>query len=222
MARKASSVPQGYKEDISKGAMLRFEDSLPTLPVPSLEETGQRYLKSVHPLLSEQEFKKTTAAVQAFVKPGGEGEKLQKRLLAKAADPKVENWLYDWWNESAYLAYRDPVVPYVSYFYSYKDDKLRRNPAKRAAAVTTAALEFKKEVDAGSLEPEYLRKEPMAMASYKYMFNCCRIPAKPADYPQKYSAADNQFIVAIRKNGFYKIPTHINGQQLNTCVWNLF
>ncbi|KAI5298602.1 Carnitine O-acetyltransferase mitochondrial [Ascosphaera atra] len=216
MARKASSVAQGYKEDLSKGNLLKFEDSLPKLPVPSLEETSKRYLKSVHPLLSPEEFSKTKAAVEAFAKPGGEGETLQKRLLAKAADPKVDNWLYDWWNDTAYLGYRDPVVPYVSYFYSYKDDRMRRNPAKRAAAITTAALEFKKGVDSGSLEPEYLRKEPMAMSSYQYMFNCCRIPARPADYPQKYSAAENQFIIAIRKNGFYKIPTHVNGEQLNT------
>jgi hypothetical protein len=27
----------GYKEDLSKGKMLRFEDSLPRLPVPTLE-----------------------------------------------------------------------------------------------------------------------------------------------------------------------------------------
>ncbi|KAI5284985.1 Carnitine O-acetyltransferase mitochondrial, partial [Ascosphaera aggregata] len=194
MTRKASSKPHGYKEDLSKGKMLRFEDSLPDLPVPTLEETGKRYLKSVHPLLSPQEFKKTTAAVGAFVKPGGEGELLQKRLLAKAANPRIDNWLYDWWNNDAYLAYRGPVVPYVSYFYSYKDDRTRKEPAKRAAAITTAALEFKKEVDSGSLEPEYLRKEPMAMSSYQYMFNCCRIPARPADFPQKYSAAENQFI----------------------------
>jgi hypothetical protein len=27
----------GYKEDMAKGKMLRFEDSLPRLPVPTLE-----------------------------------------------------------------------------------------------------------------------------------------------------------------------------------------
>ncbi|KAI5295467.1 Carnitine O-acetyltransferase mitochondrial [Ascosphaera acerosa] len=217
MARKSSSVAEGYTENLSKGKMLRWEDSLPKLPVPSLEETGKRYLKSVHPLLSTQEFERTTAAVEAFVRPGGEGEQLQKRLLTKAQDPKVDNWIIDWWNNDAYLGYRDPVVPYVSYFYSYKDDRARSNPAKRAAAITTAALEIKREVDTNSIEPEYLRKEPMAMSSYKYMFNCCRIPAKPSDYPQKYAAEENQFIVAIRKNGFYKIPTHVNGVQLNTA-----
>ncbi|KAJ5522767.1 Carnitine O-acetyltransferase mitochondrial [Penicillium frequentans] len=213
--RKASSIPEGYKEDLSKGKMLRFEESLPRLPVPSLEETGRRYLKSVHPLVSEAEYERTKTAVEAFIRPGGEGEPLQKRLLERAANPKINNWIAEWWNQAAYLGYRDPVIPYVSYFYSYRDDRERRDPAKRAAAITSAALEFKKEVDAGSLEPEYMRGQPMAMSSYEYMFNCCRIPADPADYPQKFSAEENQHIVVVRKNQFYKVPLVVNGQALN-------
>lgn len=205
----------GYKEDLSKGKMLRFEESLPRLPVPSLEETGRRYLKSVHPLVSEAEYERTKTAVEAFIRPGGEGEPLQKRLLERAANPKINNWIAEWWNQAAYLGYRDPVIPYVSYFYSYRDDRERRDPAKRAAAITSAALEFKKEVDAGSLEPEYMRGQPMAMSSYEYMFNCCRIPADPADYPQKFSAEENQHIVVVRKNQFYKVPLVLNGQALN-------
>ncbi|KAK2806609.1 Carnitine O-acetyltransferase mitochondrial [Onygenales sp. PD_10] len=214
--RAASSVPQGYKEDLSKGNMLRFEDSLPRLPVPSLEETGRKYLKSVHPLLTAPEFQKTSKAVEDFIKPGGEGEPLQKRLLARAADPKHVNWLYEWWNDAAYLAYRDPVVPYVSYFYSYRDDRQRRNPAKRAAAITSSVLEFKRQVDDGSLEPEYLRKEPMAMASYKYMFNACRIPREGTDYVATHGPKGNEHIIVLRKNQIFKVQTHVNGQQLNT------
>ncbi|KAJ5569442.1 uncharacterized protein N7459_008872 [Penicillium hispanicum] len=213
--RKASSVPDGYKEDLSKGKMLRFEDSLPRLPIPSLEETGRRYLKSVHPLVSEPEFERTKNAVEAFIRPGGEGESLQKRLLERAADPKTKNWLAEWWNQAAYLGYRDPVIPYVSYFYSYRDDRERRNPAKRAAAITSAALEFKRQVDDGSLEPEYMRSQPMAMSSYEYMFNCCRIPADGADFPRKYAAAEHEHIVVVRKNQFFKLPLVVDGQPLN-------
>ncbi|KAJ5907376.1 hypothetical protein N7495_000058 [Penicillium taxi] len=213
--RKASSVPEGYKEDLAKGKMLRFEESLPHLPIPSLEETGRRYLKSVHPLVNQAEYERTKKAVEAFIRPGGEGEPLQKRLLERAADPKIKNWLSEWWNQAAYLTYRDPVIPYVSYFYSYKDDRERRNPAKRAAAITTAALEFKKQVDDGSLEPEYMRGQPMAMSSYNYMFNCCRIPADGADFPLKYDASENTHIVAVRKNQFFKVPLVLNGQPLN-------
>jgi len=197
--------------------MLRFEESLPRLPVPSLAETAKRYLKSIHPLLNKEEYAASEKAVAAFVQEGGIGEKLQERLIAKAQDPKIENWIIDWWNESAYLGYRDPVVPYVSYFYSFRDDRKRRNPAKRAAAITTAALEFKRQVDEKTLEPEYMRKKPMAMSSYQYMFNTSRVAALPSDYPIQYGPEGNEHIIAIRKNQFFKIPTHVDGKQLTTA-----
>ncbi|KAI1426838.1 acyltransferase ChoActase/COT/CPT [Xylaria sp. FL1777] len=214
--RSNSSLPQGYVEDKSKGPMLRFQESLPRLPVPTLEETAARYVKSIHPLLSPVEFAASKKAVDEFIRPGGAGEKLQKKLIAKREDPNVKNWIYEWWNDAAYLSYRDPVVPYVSYFYSHRDDRRRRNPAKRAAAITTAALEFKKQVDSGTLEPEYMKKLPICMDSYKWMFNASRVAAKPADYPVKYDAKDHKHIVAIRKNQFFKIAHEVNGQQLNT------
>ncbi|EYE97730.1 carnitine O-acetyltransferase CAT2 [Aspergillus ruber CBS 135680] len=213
--RNASSVPEGYKEDISKGKMLRFEDSLPRLPVPSLEETAKRYLKSVHPIVTDAEYERTKKAVEAFIRPGGSGQTLQERLLARAADPNCRNWLTEWWNNAAYLGYRDPVIPYVSYFYSFKDDRARREPAKRAASVVSAALEFKKQVDDGSLEPEYMRGQPMAMGSYEYMFNCSRVPGDGVDAPRKYAAKDSEHIVVVRKNQFFKVPTVVNGEPLS-------
>ncbi|KAI0878979.1 acyltransferase ChoActase/COT/CPT [Hypoxylon argillaceum] len=214
--RSNSSLPQGYAEDKSKGPMLRFQESLPRLPVPTLQETAARYVKSVHPLLSPVEFAASKKAVEEFIKPGGVGEKLQDKLIAKREDPKTKNWIYEWWNDGAYLSYRDPVVPYVSYFYSHRDDRRRRNPAKRAAAITTAALEFKKQVDGGTLEPEYMKKLPICMDSYKWMFNASRVAAKPADYPVKFDPKDHKHIIAIRKNQFFKIAHEVNGQQLNT------
>ena len=201
--------------------MLRFEDSLPRLPVPSVEETSARYLKSLHPLLTKEEYAASEKAVAALNKPGGIGQKLQERLIRKAQDPKVKNWIIDWWNEAAYLRPRDPVVPYVSYFYSFRDDRRRRNPAKRAAAITTAALEFKRQVDDGSLEPEYMRKKPMAMSSYQYMFNGSRVAGEPVDYPIQYPAEGHEHIVVMRNNQFWKVQTHIAGKQLNTSEFEV-
>ncbi|KAI1779601.1 carnitine O-acetyltransferase [Hypoxylon cercidicola] len=214
--RSNSSLPQGYVEDKSKGAMLRFQESLPRLPVPTLAETANRYVKSLHPLLSPVEYAASKKAVDEFIKPGGVGQKLQEKLIARRENPKVKNWIYEWWNDAAYLSYRDPVVPYVSYFYSHRDDRRRRNPAKRAAALTTAALEFKKQVDSGELEPEYMKKLPICMDSYKWMFNASRVPAKPADYPVKYDPKDHKHIIAIRKNQFFKVAHEVDGKQLNT------
>lgn len=198
--------------------MLRFEDSLPHLPVPTLAETASRYLASVRPLLSDAEYANTKTAVDDFVRPSGPGETLQARLLARRNDPTIRNWIYDWWNEAAYLGVREPVVPYVSYFYSHRDDRRRRNPAKRAAALTTAALHFKKLVDERTLEPEYMKKVPLSMASYEWMFNTCRIPAKGKDYPIKYKpSVENAHILVIRKNQFWKVPHVLDGRTLNAA-----
>ena len=124
--------------------------------------------------------------------------------------------MIDWWNFNAYLGYRDPVVPYVSYFYSYKDDKKRRDQAIRAAAITTGVLSFKGMVDNGTLEPEYMRKAPMCMDSYQYMFNCCRVPEKPADFPRKFAPEENKHLVVLRKGQFYKVMHELDGKQLST------
>jgi len=215
--RSNSSLPAGYVEDKSKGPMLRFQDSLPRLPVPTLEETASRYLKSLRPLLSSTELEASTKAVEQFIAPNGPGCKLQEKLIARREDPNTKNWMYEWWNDAAYLSYRDPVVPYVSYFYSHRDDRRRRDPVKRAAAITTAALEFKKQVDLGTLEPEYMKKLPICMDSYKWMFNASRVAAKPADFPVTFDPNQHKHILVIRKNQFYKIAHEVGGKQLSTA-----
>lgn len=126
--------------------MFKYQANLPKLPVPALSATLQKYLQSVRPLLDDAEFKKTEQAAKDFEAPGGLGVQLQERLQARANDPKIVNWMEDWWLDQAYMGYRDPVVIYVSYFFLFKDDKLRKLPAQRAAAIATAALEFKKQI----------------------------------------------------------------------------
>lgn len=197
--------------------MLRYEDSLPRLPVPSLAETAAKYLKSVRPFLSPSDFLRTEAAVRDFVKPGGVGEKLQTKLVRKAQDPNCPNWLADWWDDAAYLEYRDPVVIFVSYFYCHRDDRFRKLPAQRAAALTKAALSFKRQVDEDTLEPDYMRKAPIAMRSFKYMFNTCRIPEQPKDRVTIFGPKGNQFILVMRKNKCYKVWHEIDGKELSTA-----
>ncbi len=196
--------------------MLRFQESLPRLPVPTLEETAARYYQSLKPLLSPAELAASKKAIDDFVRPGGPGAQLQAKLVARREDARHKNWLYEWWNDAAYLSYRDPVVPYVSYFYSHRDDRRRRDPVKRAAATTTAVLAFKRMVDEGTLEPEYMKKLPICMDSYQWMFNASRVAARPADHAVKFDAAAHKHIAVVRKNQFFKVAHEVDGRQLNT------
>lgn len=78
-----------YKLDQPK--TLQFQSTLPRLPVPSLDASIHRYLKSLTPLLLEKSSKdaKTNPATELkqreewakdFIKPGGLGMTLQERL----------------------------------------------------------------------------------------------------------------------------------------------
>ncbi len=100
-------------------SLFKFQNSLPNLPVPSLQETCHRYLKTLEPLLTPEEYASSVKAVTEFQQPGGAGELLQKRLLQRASEMngKGRSWLIDWWNDYAYMAYRDPLVIFVSYFF---------------------------------------------------------------------------------------------------------
>ena len=147
MSRKSSSappLPAGYVADPSAPPMLRYQASIPKLPVPSLESTCAKYLESVQPLVTPSEFSKTQTAVSEFLSSPLAAE-LQKRLKERAAGRT--SWLSEWWNDVAYMGYRDPVVVYVSYFYIHLDDKLRRDPAKRAASLIKAMLPFRELVE---------------------------------------------------------------------------
>jgi carnitine O-acetyltransferase len=126
--------------------MLRFQASLPRLPVPTLSSTASKYLETVRPHLTPSEFLSTKSTVKEFVESGQAAE-LQKRLEARAGDPNVKNWLADWWNEAAYMGYRDPVVVYVSYFYVHMQDLRRQTGPKRAASLIKAMLPFREMVE---------------------------------------------------------------------------
>ncbi|ODQ63496.1 acyltransferase ChoActase/COT/CPT [Nadsonia fulvescens var. elongata DSM 6958] len=215
LSSNATGAPAGYVQDLSQGPMLRYQASLPRLPVPTLEETAAKYLQSVKALATPEELQHTENALKEFLAPGGSGRALQAKLEAKAADPNTKNWMYEWWNDAAYLTYRDPVVPYVSYFYSHKDDRLRKDPAKRAAALTKAVLEFKQQVDNKTLEPDYMRKLPMCMDSFKWMFNTCRLPIAERDDSVAFDPKDHSFFVVVRKGRFYRVDHEVDGVELS-------
>ncbi|RDX49945.1 acyltransferase ChoActase/COT/CPT [Lentinus brumalis] len=203
-APRKSGVPPGYVADPSKGPMLRYEASLPKLPVPPLSSTAAKYLETVEPHVTKEQFAKTQAAVHKFLN-SEQAKVLQERLQARAAQPGVASWLADWWNETAYMGYRDPVVVYVSYFYVHVDDKTRPSQAKRAAQLLKVVLPFRALVESEQLEPEKVRGAPLAMKSYEWLFHSCRYPTKPSDTAKKFDPATHNHVVFVRKNKFYKV-----------------
>jgi carnitine O-acetyltransferase len=203
-------------EDPTVGPMYRYQRNLPHLPIPSLQTTALKYLETVKPIVSPAAFTRTKSAVESFV-ASEQGKELQRRLEARAAEPGMVNWLADWWNDVAYMSYRDPVVVFVSYFYVHLADKAPKSQARKAAELVKAMLPFRELVELQQLEPDKVRQTPLCMASYKWLFNSCRYPVIPSDTAHKFDPQSNNHVVFIRKNKFYSVPLEVNGVQLTTA-----
>ncbi|KAF4583809.1 Carnitine O-acetyltransferase mitochondrial [Pleurotus pulmonarius] len=210
MARRSlsSAPPPSPAAPVDPAAppMLRFQAGLPTLPVPSLPSTLSKYLETLEPVTSPADMDKSVSRVSEF-RSSAIAQTLQDRLLARAS--KCDNWLSEWWNEAAYMGYRDPVVVFVSYFFVHADDPARANPTERAAAIIKATLAFRAMVESQTLEPERA-KTPLCMASYKWMFHASRYPTIPSDTAHKFDyklggKEYNHFIV-MRNNRFFVVP----------------
>ncbi|KAJ1660086.1 Carnitine O-acetyltransferase mitochondrial [Dispira simplex] len=197
--------------------MLENNDSLPYLPVPDLQDTAQRYLSSVKPLVSTKAYQGTEAAVHEFLQSGGVGEKLQRRLISRAADISEQqgegSWLEEWWNEYAYFSNRVSNCFYVNFYFGLRDDPRQPTQIQRAAVLTQAALLFRQELLEGTLTPDMARKTPLCIYQYRYLFNTCRYPATPQDYTIRHTPApgeaDYTHIAVACRGQFYIVETMV-------------
>ncbi|KAG6826189.1 hypothetical protein H0H87_007715, partial [Tephrocybe sp. NHM501043] len=162
MARKNHT----YTADAAAPPMLRYQASLPHLPVPALDSTLAKYLESVEPLLTPAQLAHTKATAAEFLS-SPQAATLQARLQERAASQQHgDNWLSEWWNDVAYMGYRDPVVVFVSYFFVHLAHPSRTNGPGAAAQLVKAMLPFRALVESGALEPEKVRGAPLCMGSY--------------------------------------------------------
>jgi carnitine O-acetyltransferase len=207
--------------DHNKTTTYQNQSSLPKLPVPSVEETLQRFLPTALPLVeSKTEQKALEEAVARFP---AQAQQLQERLLKKASDPSNQksSWLQHWWNTLGYLQVRDSVVINVSYYFHFADDttlgKASNNGSnsststvqiQRASAILYAAGQYRNQVASGALAPETLgrKKIPLCMTAYKYMLHACRIPRLHQDSYRIYDPSVYKHAVVACRGRFYKIP----------------
>lgn len=110
MVRDAATPAQTYAH----------QKELPLLPVPDLADTVTRWLKSVRPLVSAEEYAEAERLARDFARPGGVGETLNARLRDRAAAKSESSWIMELWRENAYLRPRCSLPINVSYYFQFK------------------------------------------------------------------------------------------------------
>ncbi|XP_063792551.1 carnitine O-acetyltransferase isoform X2 [Pseudophryne corroboree] len=177
------------------GRYLAHQEGLPRLPVPPLQQTLDKYLLAMRPLVSVEEWDHTNQLVNEF-QTSGVGSRLQKGLERRAK--KTENWLSDWWLQTAYLEYRLPVVVHSSpgVVLPKQDFADRQGQLRFAAKLIEGVLDFKAMIDNETLPVEYLGGKQLCMNQYYQILSSCRIPGPKHDSVVNYSQVK-------------KPPTHI-------------
>ncbi|PNJ53953.1 CPT2 isoform 6 [Pongo abelii] len=70
---------------------MHYQDSLPRLPIPKLEDTIRRYLSAQKPLLDDGQFRKTEQFCKSF--ENGIGKELHKQLVAQDKQNKHTSYI---------------------------------------------------------------------------------------------------------------------------------
>ncbi|WP_433755010.1 choline/carnitine O-acyltransferase [Nocardia sp. CA-135398] len=161
------------------------DDHLPRVPLPTLEDSGARLLQWCAPLLTADEFASTEAAVADLLRPDGAGRKLHAALAEYDATPGVGSWLDLFW-PSRYLGRRDRIALNANFFFLFRDDtalatSTGASQVERAAAIITAAVDYKLALDIEAIPPVTQRGQQLSMWQNKYLFSETRIPGETQD-----------------------------------------
>ncbi|TMW62458.1 hypothetical protein Poli38472_005076 [Pythium oligandrum] len=180
----------------------QYQDELPPLPLPPLEQTLERYIKSCEPLLSEQELEHTKAVCHDFLH--GVGPQLQA-ILQERADSE-RNWIEEWWETFAYLQPRYPSAININWYGVLPGNWGPRDMSQTEAATifTHAILKFRKALLEETYPPEKLMGSPLCMHTYSRMFNTCIIPGEECDEMKSYPH-DAKHIIVLRNNCIWAV-----------------
>ncbi|MFE1176353.1 choline/carnitine O-acyltransferase [Streptomyces sp. NPDC058773] len=158
------------------------EDSLPRVPLPTLEASCERFLAWCAPLLTDEQRTATEAEVAAFLRPDGPGRVLQAALEEYDVADGVHSWLDTFW-PYRYLGRRDRIALNANFFFLFQDPAPGQpvSQVERAAGLIAGAVAHKRQLDAELLPPAVQRGIPQSMVQNKYLFSATRIPGAQQD-----------------------------------------
>ncbi|KAF8924500.1 acyltransferase ChoActase/COT/CPT [Dissophora ornata] len=207
---------------------LSLQHSLPKLPIPTLDESLAKYLRSIEPLATPEELERNKALAKDFLKPGGLGQTLQQRLLdVDRAAPN--NWLDDtWWISKAYHEWREPLLVNSNWYILMRNEinhptefqPTVENPAyttfqvKRAAHVAQQLLDYTETLYRQQIPVEKTRTGALCMHQYTQLIGVTRIPQYGCD-KLAYTPfpSPSKHIVLILDDQFFKVNVYSGDNQ---------
>ncbi|EON99623.1 putative mycocerosic acid synthase protein [Phaeoacremonium minimum UCRPA7] len=173
-------------------------------PLVDLDEAVRDLLNSIgHFAHTREEFLEFSRKAHALAAPGSIGRKLYSQLRAKADDPSVESWIAGPLLKALHIKRRYPLAPFSNFLGTHFDSVIPHSQAERAAVLTRSLCEFKRDRDAGNLEPDFLGERPNCGHSLSWLFNAVREPNIGCDKLRSYPG--NEHVAVLRRGHLFKV-----------------
>ena len=182
---------------------------LPTMPLPDLLDSLDRYVEAVERFCSANELRTLSIALDTFKGPNGPGQELHRRAQARINDPTLDDWLYDLYEVDTWTTRRVPLNPWGHFFSVYPDEGIKHTQARRAAIISDAALRFKRRLETSGIDQDYMNEQPLDMSLQQYFFNSYLEPGVGIDKIQRTTANDH--LIVLRNGHIFKIEIVSSG-----------
>ncbi|KAL8676104.1 MAG: hypothetical protein Q9186_007343 [Xanthomendoza sp. 1 TL-2023] len=207
----------------------------PKFPLVDLQSALDMYLAMIEPVITQAAFEKTRELARRFLEGPGPG--LHARLsegyttLSRKpgqAKPMIRmpvvaeeltrarpssSWQHDLHVSGVYLAKRQPIHPYGTFFFGHPTAHQAHSQPVRAALISVAAYAYKNQLESGQVLPHTLNGERLCMSSQDWLFNANRTPCRHTDRMEKHP--HNDHLIAIRQGHCFKIPLAVSGKSIS-------
>ncbi|XP_039309848.1 carnitine O-palmitoyltransferase 1, liver isoform-like isoform X1 [Solenopsis invicta] len=196
-----------------KPMLYSFQELLPRLPLPTVPDTIKRYLKSIRPLLDDENYARMEKLASEF--QNGIGVKLQRYLVLKSW--WATNYVTDWWEEYVYLRGRSPIIVSSNYYGIHNSYWLPTNSqVARTAGAIWFCLQYRRLIERQKLAPILVQGlVPLCSWQYERVFNTTRIPGIECDKIVHYQ--DAKHIVVYHKGKYFKVLIYYRNRILQAC-----
>ncbi|RHY19520.1 hypothetical protein DYB36_007385 [Aphanomyces astaci] len=189
---------------------------VPRLPVPQLNDTLEKYLKSVQPLITPDEYKEHKKLVEDFGlgQNRSVGRTLQDDLIKQEFVNAMGraypfSYIEAWW-DAMYLGGRYPNPINVNPGYGLVNEpagSVLADPLTRTSTIVVSVLKWFDKVKSGTLEQD----PKQCMAAYAKQLGTAKIPQPSMDVLKFHPRSEH--IVVLHRNAFYKVQV-LDGKKI--------
>uniref|UniRef100_A0A1I8AGS1 Carn_acyltransf domain-containing protein n=1 Tax=Steinernema glaseri TaxID=37863 RepID=A0A1I8AGS1_9BILA len=170
---------------------------LPNVPVPALKDTVVRYLETVKPILSDDEYEEVKEKAMKFLRE--EGPKLQ--MYAKMMYWVTDNYVTGFWEKYAYLYNRECLLVNTSVAHCDLIEDIPANQAVRAAQVCYIEGQSMVGIDKQRIKP--VGNGLVSTTHYDNLYAGTRIPGQEVDQNVNYGVV--RHVAVLCRGCFYKV-----------------